>query len=216
MSEKSRDVEIESGKIIDHGETTHTTATSLNPENPFPKLRVIGIDPGLQITGYGVIESVGGRIMVLEAGVIRPEKGDKDLGARLVSLAKGLREILVDYHPEYAAMEQLYSHYQHPRTAILMGHARGVFVHELALANCALVNYLPTNIKKTVTNAGRASKEQMQYSIMRELGLNAIPEPPDVADALAVALCHLFHIKRQNSGLDIEIHGKKTKKGSLS
>ena len=117
------------------------------------RVRIIGIDPGLQITGYGVLESVGGSLIVLEAGVIRPEKSDKELGERLVSLAKGLREVLVDFQPDHAAMEQLFAHYQHPRTAILMGHARGVFVHELQLANCPLVNYLPTNIKKTVTNA---------------------------------------------------------------
>ncbi len=216
MSENREDGLIESAKGHNQGKAADKGNTDRNLGSPFPKLRVIGIDPGLQITGYGVIESGGGKIVVLEAGVIRPEKGEKELGARLVSLAKGLREILADYHPDHAAMEQLYSHYQHPRTAILMGHARGVFVHELHLANCKLVNYLPTNIKKTVTNAGRASKEQMQYSIMRELGLNAIPDPPDVADALAVALCHLFHIKRQNSGLEIEFHGKKTRKGSLS
>jgi crossover junction endodeoxyribonuclease RuvC len=216
VSKESNDLVIQSGMVTNPGETTKSDVEVGNIGVPFPKIRVIGIDPGLQITGYGVIESGGGRIMVLEAGVIRPEKGDKELGARLVSLAKGLREILADYRPDHAAMEQLYSHYQHPRTAILMGHARGVFVHELHLANCTLVNYLPTNIKKTVTNAGRASKEQMQYSIMRELGLNAIPEPADVADALAVALCHLFHIKRQSSGLEIEIHGKKTRKGTFS
>jgi crossover junction endodeoxyribonuclease RuvC len=216
VSEDRNDLVNQSDKFTNPGETTQSDVEVGNIGVPFPKIRVIGIDPGLQITGYGVIESGGGRIMVLEAGVIRPEKGDKELGARLVSLAKGLREILADYHPDHAAMEQLYSHYQHPRTAILMGHARGVFVHELHLANCTLVNYLPTNIKKTVTNAGRASKEQMQYSIMRELGLNTIPEPADVADALAVALCHLFHIKRQSSGLEIEVHGKKTKKGSFS
>ncbi len=173
------------------------------------RVRVIGIDPGLQITGYGVLESSQGRVIVLEAGVIRPEKTDKELGARLVSLAKGLREVLVDFQPDHSAMEQLFAHYQHPRTAILMGHARGVFVHELQLANCPLVNYLPTNIKKTVTNAGRATKEQMQYSMMRELGLDRLPDPPDVADALAVAMCHLFHLKRKKSGLEIEIHGKK-------
>ena len=100
------------------------------------RVRIIGIDPGLQITGYGVLESVGGSLIVLEAGVIRPEKSDKELGERLVSLAKGLREVLVDFQPDHAAMEQLFAHYQHPRTAILMGHARGVFVHELQLANC--------------------------------------------------------------------------------
>lgn len=216
MSEIRNELGIESGKGTIHRETTQADPAGANLGTPFSKLRVIGIDPGLQITGYGVIESSGGRIAVLEAGVIRPEKGDKELGARLVSLARGLREILVDFHPDHAAMEQLYSHYQHPRTAILMGHARGVYVHELQLVNCPLVNYLPTNIKKTVTNAGRASKEQMQYSIMRELGLDSIPQPPDVADALAVALCHLFHLKRQSSGLEIEVHGKKTRKESLS
>jgi len=164
-------------------------------------VRIIGIDPGLQTTGYGVVEDGPQGIRVLEAGVLRPEKGEKDLGERLFSLAKGLRSILKDFQPTEGAMEQLYAHYQHPRTAILMGHARGVFTLELHQGGCRLTSYLPTNIKKTVTNHGRASKEQMQISMMRELGLSRLPEPADVADALAVALCHVFHLRRRNADL---------------
>lgn len=164
-------------------------------------VRVIGIDPGLQTTGYAVVEDGFQGLNVLEAGVLRPEKTDKELGARLLSLAQGLRSILKDFGPTEGAMEQLYAHYQHPRTAILMGHARGVYTMELHQSGCALTSYLPTNIKKTVTNHGRASKEQMQVSMMRELGLAQLPEPADVADALAVALCHVFHLRRKRVDL---------------
>ena len=90
------------------------------------------------------------------------------------------------------AIEQLYSHYKHPRTAILMGHARGVICLAAAEADVAVVSYSATQIKKVLTGNGRAPKIQMQRAIQRELALAAVPEPPDVADALAVALCHYY------------------------
>lgn len=168
------------------------------------KGRVLGIDPGLQTTGYAVLQDDGEGVKVLEAGILKPEKGDKELGPRLLALADGLVEILRDFQPAEAAMEQLFAHYQHPRTAILMGHARGVFTLEMHRYGCSLTNYLPTNIKKTVTNHGRASKEQMQVSMMRELGLERLPEPADVADAMAVALCHVFHLRRRAHDLSLQ------------
>jgi crossover junction endodeoxyribonuclease RuvC len=90
------------------------------------------------------------------------------------------------------AVEQLYSHYEHPRTAILMGHARGAIFLAAAQKKIPVVSYAATRVKKIVTGNGRASKEQVQRTIQRELGLAALPEPPDVADALAIALCHYY------------------------
>ncbi len=90
------------------------------------------------------------------------------------------------------AIEQLYSHYKHPRTAILMGHARGVICLAAAQAGIAVIHYSATQIKKILTGNGRAPKIQMQQAIRRELALAEVPEPPDVADALAVALCHYY------------------------
>ena len=89
-------------------------------------------------------------------------------------------------------MEQLYAHYDHPRTAILMAHARGVLFLACGQRGLPVVSYAPSRIKKTITGHGRASKEQVQRTVQRELGLARLPEPPDVADALAAALCHYY------------------------
>ena len=94
------------------------------------------------------------------------------------------------------AVEQLFAHYDHPRTAILMAHARGVILLTAGQRDLPLVSYAATRIKKTITGSGRASKEQVQHAIQRELGLAEVPEPPDVADALAAALCH-YHVQRR-------------------
>ena len=94
------------------------------------------------------------------------------------------------------AVEQLYAHYNHPRTAILMGHARGVIFLAAAQRGLTVCSYNATSIKKTITGSGRASKEQIQLAVRRELGLVKTPEPPDVADALAAALCQFYVDKR--------------------
>jgi len=154
-------------------------------------MRVLGIDPGLGCTGYAVLDA-GPKL--LEAGVVRPE-GGKDLARRLASLAESMTEILDQWQPEAIAVEQLYAHYNHPRTAILMGHARGVYFLLGGQRNLPVISYPSTNIKKTITGSGRASKPQMQYAVARELGLAKPPEPHDVADAIAVALCHLQAVK---------------------
>lgn len=162
------------------------------------QVRILGIDPGLRITGYGVIDLSQRRASVCEAGVItgKSANGRADLSARLVELFRGLSEILDQFHPTMMAVEQLYAHYAHPRTAVLMGHARGALLLAAAQRDIPVASYNPTQIKKTITGHGRASKEQMQHAICRELALANVPEPPDVADALAVALCHAYSMKR--------------------
>jgi crossover junction endodeoxyribonuclease RuvC len=146
------------------------------------------------VTGYAVIERDLGRPRICEAGVIRTATpaSSKDLAIRLHGLHKSLLEVLDLYPPQVMAVEQLYSHYAHPRTSILMGHARGVILLSAAEREVPVVSYNATRIKKTITGNGRASKEQVQRTMQRELGLAQCPEPPDVADALAVALCHFY------------------------
>lgn len=153
--------------------------------------RILGIDPGLRVTGYAVIEH-GPRIC--EAGVVRSAEGDMAtaMAQRLRSLYDGLVEVIDQFGPGVVVVEQLYAHYQHPRTAILMGHARGVIFLAAAQRGLPLVSYSATRIKKTVTGNGRAPKDQVQRTIQRELGLRKLPEPADVADALACALCHYY------------------------
>jgi crossover junction endodeoxyribonuclease RuvC len=156
--------------------------------------RILGLDPGLQVTGYAVIETAEAGPKVCEAGVIRPAKSrtTADMAKRILTLYDGLCEILDQWKPTVMAIEQLYAHYDHPRTAILMAHARGAFFLAGAQRNIPVLSYASTKVKKLVTGSGRASKEQMQHAIARELSLAKPPEPHDVADALAVALCHYF------------------------
>ena len=126
-----------------------------------------------------------------EAGVVRG-KARGSITARVEEIYRGVAEIIQSLHPEAMAVEELYSHYARPRTAILMGHARGVICLAAAQADVAVVHYSATQVKKIVTGSGRASKAQMQLAIQHELGLGAPPEPTDVADALAIALCHYY------------------------
>src|SRR5262245_32316131 len=127
-----------------------------------PGLRILGIDPGLQVTGYAVLEVGPQRLRVCEAGVIRSAEGRAatDMAGRLLSLYNGLVEVMDQFHPNVVAVEQLYAHYEHPRTAILMAHARGMAFLAAAQRGIPVVSYNATRIKKTVTGNGRASKEQ--------------------------------------------------------
>ncbi|MFM2094958.1 MAG: Crossover junction endodeoxyribonuclease RuvC [Planctomycetota bacterium] len=153
-------------------------------------VRILGVDPGLNITGYGVLEVVGRSLRVVEAGVIRGRS--RSLENRLREIHLGVAEVMEAFRPHGMAIEQLYSHYERPRTAILMGHARGVICLAATLVETPIHHYAATQIKKVLTGNGRAPKPQMQQAVRRELGLAAVPEPPDVADAMAVAVCHYY------------------------
>ncbi len=152
--------------------------------------RVLGIDPALGTTGYGVLQVSSGRVKLLEAGTIRAPR-EKPIEARLKEIFDGLSEVLKEHKPDYLAMEQLYSHYERPRTAILMGHARGVICLAAALAQVSVHSYEPTKVKRLLTGNGRAPKSQMQSAVQFQLSLKNPIDPPDVADALAIALCHV-------------------------
>lgn len=154
-------------------------------------MRILGIDPGLNITGYGVLEAGDGRMRLCEAGVIRG-RSRGSLSKRLVEIHEGLAEVIAALKPQTMAIEELYSHYERPRTAILMGHARGVLCLAASQAGLEVNHYSATQIKRILTGNGRAPKSQVQRAIQRELGLSEVPDPPDVADALAVALCHYY------------------------
>lgn len=167
-------------------------AGSMNPAG-----RILGIDPGLQTTGYAVLEARNGRPRVCEAGVLRGAQGRQktDLAQRIHQLYNGIQEVLEQLRPQTVVVEQLFAHYDHPRTAILMAHARGAMFLAAAQRDLPVISYNATRIKKTITGNGHASKEQVQRTIQRELNLAQLPEPPDVADALAAALCHYYVVK---------------------
>ncbi len=150
---------------------------------------VCGIDPGLLITGYGVVRTCGSREpVVVDAGVCRFD-AKAPLETRLVAIESDLDAILSEHKPDIVAVEQLYAHYKHPRTAILMGHARGVMLLVASRRGIPVRSYAATQVKRYLTGNGRATKDQVQRAIQTTLGLSEIPEPPDVADALAIALC---------------------------
>jgi crossover junction endodeoxyribonuclease RuvC len=152
---------------------------------------ILGIDPGLNTSGYGVVEITARGPSLVEAGVIRGGRS-KSIESRLHEIHQGVVEVLEAFRPAALALEQLYSHYDRPRTAILMGHARGVICLAAARVQVPVMHYAATQVKRLLTGNGRAPKSQMQLAICRELRLDRPPEPADVADALAIALCHHF------------------------
>lgn len=157
--------------------------------------RILGIDPGLNVTGYGVIGKVDGKL--LEAGVVRV-CNRQSLEARLAELHEGIEEVLRTLKPDCMAIEDLYSHYERPRTAIIMGHARGVILLAARQSGIPVQSYAATRIKSLMTGNGRARKSQIQMAVCRHLNLSEVPDPPDVADALAVAICHQHHSTKPN------------------
>ena len=152
-------------------------------------MRILGIDPGLAITGYGLIDSCGNNVKLMEAGIIRSSAKDK-MEKRLAGIYKKVMNLIKDTMPEAVVLEELYSHYKHPKTSILMAHGRGAICLAVEHSNVALVNYPTTKIKKATTGRGRASKEQVQRTVASLLGLKKPPEPVDVTDALALAITH--------------------------
>ena len=153
---------------------------------------VLGIDPGLQVCGYAVVDADSEKLV--EAGIFSTDTSSQ-LASRLGQIAEDIDVILERFAPEVVAVEELYSHYKHPKTAILMGHARGVILQRAAEADAEIRSFAATKIKKSLTGNGRASKEQMQRAIQSVLGLAGPPEPDDVADAAAVALCCVNELK---------------------
>lgn len=153
--------------------------------------KILGIDPGLNITGYGILRRTPRGPKLEEAGVVRGGSGGP-ISPRLLKIHKGLEDVIQSLKPTAIAIEQLYSHYQRPRTSILMGHARGVICLVAAQNDIPVFDYAATQVKKLLTGNGRAPKVQMQQAIQRELSLPQLPEPADVADALAIALCHFY------------------------
>ncbi len=151
-------------------------------------MRILGIDPGLQVCGYACLETGGEEYTLIEAGVFRTSDS-LAIEARLNQIAEDARSLLAKFRPQVVAVEQLYSHYAHPKTAILMGHARGVILQKCAEAAIEVRSFAATRIKKSLTGNGRASKEQVQRTIKTILSLPDVPEPDDVADAIAAALC---------------------------
>lgn len=149
---------------------------------------VLGIDPGLAVTGYGVIEGPHPPKPVL-AGVIRTE-AETPMPKRLSELYRGLAQVIADVQPEVIALETVFTN-RNLQTAIAVGRASGVALLAAAEADVPVYEYVPTAIKSAVTGDGSANKKQVQEMVARLLNLKDAPKPADAADALAIAICHL-------------------------
>ena len=149
-------------------------------------MRILGVDPGSRLTGYGVIDVHGPRAVYVDSGCIRTPAGA--LGERLCAIHRGLAEILRVHAPAAAAIKQVFLH-RNAVSALKLGHARGVALLALAEAGLAVAEYMPSVVKLAVVGTGRADKEQVQHMVTALLKLPRAPQA-DAADALAVAICH--------------------------
>ncbi len=152
--------------------------------------RILGIDPGTRYFGYGVIERVGpGRVRYIECGVLEPKRGAA-LAARLAEIADGLGEVIRELAPSVVAVEGVF-HGVNARSALQLGHSRGVALAAAGAAALPVHEYAPATVKRRVAGSGAASKQQVQAMVRALCGLRRAPKL-DASDALAVAICHAF------------------------
>jgi crossover junction endodeoxyribonuclease RuvC len=156
-------------------------------------MRIIGIDPGTGILGFGVIDAEASKLVMVDAGVIRT-KVHQPLDERLVEIYNSLCEIIAENKPKIMVIEKLFFA-QNVTTAISVSHARGVAMLAGKLAGLEIAEYTPLQIKQALTGYGRADKKQMQEMVRVQLGLKTVPQPDDCADALAAAICHTTSLK---------------------
>jgi len=151
-------------------------------------LFIMGLDPGTAITGYGLIKYDGSRFSMIDCGCIRTSP-ESPLSERLQIIYRELTDVIRQYKPEQFAIEELFFN-KNARTALAVGHARGVAMLAASSAGLPVFEYTPLQVKQAVTGFGRAAKTQVQFMVKTILALSEAPEPDDVADALAVAICH--------------------------
>ena len=165
-------------------------------------MRVLGIDCGSRVTGYGVIDSNGADCVFICCGAIRSKSSDP-LADRLKGIYRGIVQIIRELEPEAAAFESLF-YATNAQSALKLGHVRGVSMFAAAEANLPVYEYSPLEVKSAVTGYGRAEKLQVQQMVRALLKLNAPPQPYDASDALAVAICHI-HTNRFNKSLTAHV-----------
>jgi crossover junction endodeoxyribonuclease RuvC len=164
-------------------------------------MRCLGIDPGLNTTGFGCVEQdgAGPDLRLVDGGVIRltrvgrgEDARAESVAARLIELERDLAGLIGELRPDAIVVEEVFAHRAHPATSIVMGHARGVVLLTARKAGVRLIEYKPTAIKKAVTGNGHASKGQIQEAVRGILGLAAAPSQADMADAIAMAVCGVW------------------------
>jgi crossover junction endodeoxyribonuclease RuvC len=155
---------------------------------------ILGIDPALTVTGYGLIAIKKNIISLIEAGIIQTSPRQM-LPERLDRIYKAITKLLVDNRPDVLVLEKLYAHYRHPTTAFILGQARGVICLACAREHVPLVEYAATQVKKAIVGKGLASKYQVQHMVANILNLKALPKYTDVTDALALAIAHSYALR---------------------
>jgi crossover junction endodeoxyribonuclease RuvC len=150
-------------------------------------VRVLGIDPSVRSTGYGVIEVRGSSVKLVEAGVISTD-GRQTFSVRLGDINKSLTELIDATHPDVVAIEEVFARAVNPKTTIMMAHARGALLAAAASARLDVVEFSATSVKRAIAGSGAASKEQVARMVVQMLRLASVPRPADVTDALALAL----------------------------
>ena len=154
-------------------------------------MKILGIDPALTITGYGLIDVRNKKMALVEAGII--STSSKDLvTVRLDKIYRGIIKLISDTSPDVLVLEKIYAHYRHPTTSYILGQARGVICLAAATKNITLVEYAATRVKKAVVGKGLASKLQMQRMVSGLLSLKSVPKYMDVTDALGLAIAHSY------------------------
>jgi crossover junction endodeoxyribonuclease RuvC len=153
-------------------------------------MRVLGVDCGTECTGYGVVElRPNGKLICLTCGAVRLSPRES-LAARLETIFTGLGAVIKEHHPDNVAIEEVF-YALNVKSALKLGQVRGVAMLAASSAGLQVSEYAPLTIKSAVVGYGRAEKHQVQHMVTRLLDLAEIPEPPDAADALAIAICHL-------------------------
>lgn len=156
-------------------------------------MKVLGIDPGTAILGYGLVEEMGAGLRPLDFGCLRTEK-DQPAASRLLQLFAGLKDLLAKFKPDQVAVEKLFFS-NNVKTAMAVSEARGAILLCAAQENLTIAEYSPLEVKIAVTGYGRAEKRQVQEMVKTLLKLPTLPQPDDAADALALAICHLHSHK---------------------
>ena len=159
-------------------------------------MRILGIDPALTVTGYGIIDFKKNRLSLLEAGVVMTS-AKQALPQRLDKIHRFILKLILKIKPDVVVLEKLYAHYRHPTTAYLLGQAYGVICLACEEENIPLVEYAATRVKKAVVGTGSASKYQIQRMVANVLNLDRLPKYMDVTDALALAMAHSYIAKIQ-------------------
>jgi crossover junction endodeoxyribonuclease RuvC len=155
-------------------------------------VRILGLDPGSRVCGYGVIDARAGELSYVECGLLTAPE-DRPMEQRLGELARGLREVIGDLSPDVVAVEDVFSH-QNPRSALALAQARGMALAVIGLVGLSVASYAPALVKKAVSGSGRADKAQVARMVQALIGLRSLPRA-DATDALAVAITHGRHTR---------------------